>query len=95
MAKVPAFIAANTFAGFVSFCAGGPAAIDGGSGTGEGEAPLPNGDCPKPGLNPVGSVKDKKKSSVSGGMLQRSTAKKDPKRKKDSHRKNQKKETPN
>ena len=63
MAKVPAFIAANTFAGFVSFCAGpGPTAIDGGSGgtgTGPGPTPLPlpNGDCPKPGLNPVGSVK--------------------------------------
>jgi hypothetical protein len=60
LAKVPAFIAANTFAGFVSFGAGpGPAAaIDGGSGgTGPGPTPLPNGDCPKPGLNPVGSVK--------------------------------------
>jgi len=33
LAKVPTFMAANTFAGFVSFCAGpGPAAIDDGSG---------------------------------------------------------------
>ena len=50
-AKVPAFIAANTFTGFVSFCAG-PAPWP---------TPLPNaGGCPKPGLNPVGSAKKKK-----------------------------------
>jgi hypothetical protein len=61
LAKVPAFIAANTFAGFVSFCVGagpGPIAItDCGSGGTGGARPLPNGDCPKPGLNPVGSAK--------------------------------------
>ena len=58
MAKVPAFMAANTFTGFVSFCAGpGPAAIDCGSG-GIGGG-VPKGDCPKPGLNPVGSARTK------------------------------------
>jgi len=70
LAKVPAFIAANTFTGFVSFCAGpGPAAIDdgsGGTGTGAGPTPLPNGDCPKPGLNPVGSVKTDMRSMSAG-----------------------------
>jgi hypothetical protein len=57
LAKVPAFMAANTFIGFVSFCAGPPPAdgdiIDG-------ERPLPNCGCPKPGLNPVGSTRKKK-----------------------------------
>ena len=58
LAKVPAFMAANTFTGFVSFCAGpGPAAIDCGSG-GIGGG-VPKGDCPKPGLNPVGSARTK------------------------------------
>ena len=54
MAKVPAFIAANTFIGFVSFWAG-PAAADDGCEI-DGAMPLPNDGCPKPGLNPVGSV---------------------------------------
>jgi hypothetical protein len=45
LANVPAFIAANTFTGFVSFCGVGPAAT-----------PFPNEGCPKPGLNPVGSA---------------------------------------
>jgi hypothetical protein len=54
LAKVPAFIAANTFTGFVSFWAG-PAAADGGCEI-DGEMPLANDGCPKPGLNPVGSV---------------------------------------
>ena len=53
LAKVPAFIAANTFTGFVSFWAG-PAADDGCEN--DGAMPLPNDGCPKPGLNPVGSV---------------------------------------
>lgn len=49
LAKVPAFIEANTFAGFVSFWAG-PADDCCGA------MPLTNDGCPKPGLNPVGSV---------------------------------------
>lgn len=58
MAKVPAFMDAKMFAGFVSFCAGpGPAPTDWGSG-GIGGG-VPKGDCPKPGLNPVGSARTK------------------------------------
>lgn len=59
LAKVPAFIAANTFTGFVSFCAG-PAGADDVCNI-DGAMPLPNGGCPKPGLNPVGSAKQKQK----------------------------------
>lgn len=56
MAKVPAFIEANTFVGFVSFWAG-PA--DDGCEI-DGAMPLTNDVCPKPGLNPVGSVNIKR-----------------------------------
>lgn len=58
LAKVPAFIAANTFTGFVSFWAG-PAAADDGC-ENDGAMPLLNDGCPKPGLNPVGSVNIKR-----------------------------------
>jgi hypothetical protein len=54
LAKVPAFIAANTFIGFVSFCAG-PAPADDDCDI-DGARPLPNCGCPNPGLNPVGST---------------------------------------